>query len=125
MLFASMVTLMSNSCKTGFSKETYVAALERFVTSVEQDYQSFDETDWQYADERMIAFNEDYDKYADKFTSEERIKVSKLMSKYNTIRAKARVSGVFQDISDIIDIGIGTVEGVLEGITMPFSDEEK
>lgn len=69
----------------------------------------------------MTAFIEKYDKYADKFTSEERRKVSKLMTKYEVIRGKAKVSGFFKSIGDIIDEGLGTFEGVLEGI-MDSSD---
>lgn len=117
MMFAIVVIVSANSCKTGFSKGTYISALENFVTSVEQDYEKYDETDWQRADERMTAFNEKYDKYSDKFTAEERRKVSKLMTKYEVIRGKAKVSGFFKGIGDIIDEGLGTVEGVLEGIT--------
>lgn len=115
----------ANSCKTGFSKGTYISSLESFVTSVEQDYEDYDETDWQRTDERMKAFNEDYDKYADKFTTDERRKVSKLMTKYEVIRGKAKVSGLFQGIGDVIDQGMGVVEGVLEGFTGSSSEDEK
>lgn len=125
MMFAVVVTISANSCKTGFSKGTYISALEKFVNSVEQNYPDYDETDWQRADERMTAFNEDYDKYADSFTSEDKQKVAKLMSKYEVIRGKAKVSGFFQGIDDIIDQGIGTVEGVLEGITGTSEGEEQ
>ena len=123
MMFAIAVIVFASSCKTVVSKGTYISALERFVTSVEQDYQDYDEADWQRADERMTAFIEKYDKYADKFTSEERRKVSKLMAKYEVIRGKAKVSGFFKSIGDIIDEGLGTFEGVLEGI-MDSSDGE-
>ena len=121
MMFAIVMTIFANSCKTVVSKGTYISALERFVTSVEQDYKKYDQTDWQRADERMTAFIEKYDKYADKFTSEERRKVSKLMTKYEVIRGKAKVSVFFKCIEDIIDEGLGTFEGVLEGI-MDSSD---
>lgn len=124
LMLAMVVTISANSCKTGFSKGTYISALESFVTSVEQDYQDYDETDWQRADERMTAFNENYEKYADKFTSDERRKVSKLMTKYEVVRGKAKVSGFFNGINDIIDQGMGTVEGVLEGLTGSSSEEE-
>lgn len=125
LMLAIVVTISANSCKTGFSKGTYISTLESFVTSVEQDYQDYDETDWQRADERMTAFNENYEKYADKFTSDERRKVSKLMTKYEVVRGKAKVSGFFNGISDIIDQGMGTVEGVLEGLTGSSSEENK
>jgi len=124
-MFAIVVVVSANSCKTGFSKRTYVSALESFVTSVEQGYEKYDETDWQRADERMTAFNEKYDKYADKFTAEERRKVSKLMTKYEVIRGKAKVSGFFKGIGNIIDEGMGTIEGVLEGVTGSSSEDNE
>ena len=125
MMLAFVVTISANSCKTGFSKGTYISSLESFVDSVEQDYQHYDEADWQSADERMTAFKEDYEKYTNDFTSEERRNVSKLMSKYDTIQKKAGVTGFFKGIGDIIDQGIGTVEGVLEGLQGSSKDEEK
>lgn len=125
LMLAMVVTISANSCKIGFSKGTYISTLESFVTSVEQDYQDYDETDWQRADERMTAFNENYEKYADKFTSDERRKVSKLMTKYEVVRGKAKVSGFFNGINDIIDQGMGTVEGVLEGLTGSSSEEKE
>ena len=123
LMFAMAVTILTNSCKTGFSKGTYISSLERFVTSVEENYQGFNEADWQHAEERMVAFSDDYSKYADQFSSDERREVSKLMSKYKVIRGKAKVSGFFQGIEEIIDEGKGAVEGVLEGITGSSSEE--
>ena len=125
MMFAFVALLLANSCKTGFSKGTYISTLERFVTSVEKNYHDYDETDWQRADERMTAFSEDYGKYVDKFTPDERREVSKLMTKYEVVRGKAKVSGFFKGIGDVIDQGMGTVEGVLEGITGSSSEENK
>ena len=125
MMFAILVTISANSCKTGFSKGSYISSLEKFVNSVEQNYQDYDETDWQRADERMTAFNEKYDKYSDKFTADERRKVSKLMTKYEMIRGKAKVTGFFKGIGDIIDQGLGTVEGMLEGISGTSSEDEE
>ena len=124
LVFAIMVAITTNSCRTGFSKDTYISSLESFVNSVEQDYEQYDETDWQRADERIAEFKEDYDKYADKFTSEETRLVSKLMTKYEVIQGKAKVSGFFQGVGDIIDQGVGAVEGVLEGIKGNSEDEE-
>lgn len=122
LMLAMAVTISTNSCKTGFSKGTYISSLERFVTSVEENYQGFDETDWQHAEERMVAFSDDYSKYADQFSSDERREVSKLMSKYKVIRGKAKVSGFLKGIEDIIDDGMGAVEGVLEGVTGSSTD---
>ena len=124
-MLAMIATITLNSCKTGFSKGTYISSLERFVTSVEQDYQNYDEKDWESADERMAAFVEKYEKYEDKFTTEERRNVSKLMTKYDVIRSKAKVSGFFKGIGNIIDEGMGTLEGVLEGLGGSSSEDEK
>ena len=123
LLLTMLVVISANSCKTGFSKNTYISTLERFVNSVEQDYQGFSETDWQRADERMTAFAEDYEKYAEEFTSEDRRKVAKLMTKYEVVRSEAKVSGFFHGLGDIIDEGLGTLEGVLEEISNA-SDEK-
>lgn len=125
LMLAMAVTISTNSCKTGFSKGTYISSLERFVTSVEENYQGFDETDWQHAEERMVAFSDDYSKYADQFSSDERRKVSELMSKYEVIRGKAKVSGFIKGIGDIIDQGIGAFEGVLKGLQGSSEDEKK
>ena len=116
MMFAIAVTITANSCKTGFSKGTYISSLESFVNAVERDYQGFDETDWQRADQKMTAFSDKYGSYVDQFTTDEKRKVSKLMTKYQAIRVKAKVSGVVKGIGDIIDQGVGAFDGLLEGI---------
>ncbi len=125
MMLAIAVVISTNSCETGFSKGTYISALERFVNSVEQDYQGFDETDWQRADQRMTAFSDKYGSYADQFTTDDKRKVSKLMTKYQVIRGKAKVSGVVKDIGNIIDQGAGVLEGLMEGIDVNDDNSEE
>ena len=39
------------------------------------------------------------------------------MTKYEVVRGEAKVSGFFHGIGDIIDEGLGTLEGVLEEIS--------
>ncbi len=44
-VFVALV--LANSCGTGFSKSTYISALERFVNKVEQNCGEYSSEDWQ------------------------------------------------------------------------------
>lgn len=116
MLSAMVVTIVLSSCETGFSKKTYISSLEKFVTKVEENWKEYDEKEWEKADARMEAFEEKYDKYADDFTKDEAKKVLKLMTKYSTIRLKARVKSGWEELTGAYETGKGVVEGVMEGV---------
>lgn len=116
LLIACCVTVLlaMNSCQTGYSKSSCIASFEKFVEKVEANYSDYDEKDWERMDKRMAAFEEKFDKYADKFTSEEKRKVSKLTLKYKYVRGKAKVKNLFSDLSTMVEGGISAVGDIYE-----------
>lgn len=103
-----------NSCQTGYSKSSYINSLEKFVNKTEDNWRSYDDGDWNKADERMELFKEKYDKYIEKFSTEEKKKVSKLMIKYKFIRLKGGAKGLWEDLTGMYEEGKGMVEGVID-----------
>lgn len=113
--FAMVVAMVASSCQTGYSKSSYISALEKFVTGVEENWKSYTEEDWKKADERMQAFEEKYEKYKDDFTRDEERQVSKLMRKYEWVHLKGMGKGFLESLSDLYEEGKGVAEEAYEG----------
>lgn len=102
---ALMVTLATSSCQTGYSKSSYVSALEKFVNDVEKNGMSFSDKDWAKADERMEAFKEKQEKYLNDFSKDEKRKVSRMMRRYKFLKIKYTVKGYLEDGKSIMEEG--------------------
>lgn len=113
-VYCVAVLLTMNSCQTGYSKSSYITSFEKFVEKVEANYSDYDEKDWERVDKRMAAFEKKFDKYAEKFTTEEKKKVSKLILKYKYVRGKAKVKSLFSDLSTVVEGGISAVGDIYE-----------
>lgn len=110
LLCAIVISIAASSCTTGYSKKTYISSLEKFVARVEADGKKYDSEDWEKADERMVAFEEKYDKYADDFSDKEVKDIVILMAKYKVAHAKATgnrwlngIKGWFNDNQGVLD----------------------
>lgn len=102
---ALMVAFAASSCQTGYSKSSYVSALEKFVNNVEKKGKSFSDNDWAKADERIEAFKEKREKYVNDFSKDEKRKVSRMMRRYKFLKIKYTVKGFLEDGESIMEEG--------------------
>jgi Tfp pilus assembly protein PilP len=113
---ALVVAVLASSCQTGYSKSSYIAALEKFVSKVEGGWKSFTEDNWKKADEKMEAFEKKYEKYKKDFTKDEERKVSKLMRKYDWAHLKGVGKSFLENFSDVYEEGKNVFEEAYEGV---------
>ena len=116
--FAAILLLTLNSCTTGYSKDSYIRSLERFVTSVENHCDNFDEQDWDRADRRMAAFREQYSRYEKKFSRNDVKRVAKLMTRYAFLRGKSAVTDFWDELKTSIEWGMGAAQELFQDVSL-------
>ena len=116
-----VICLFSSSCTTGYSKKTYISSLDKYITKIEENWKTYDAKDWVKVDERMEAFEQKFDKYAEDFTKEESKEVTRYMRRYYLVRVKAKGNEWAQDFNDWYDRNKEKIDDALELLNL-FSD---
>lgn len=99
-IFISFLLVLS-SCSAPGDKQDYLNQFEHFVSRVEQNYENYKKSDWEWANERYYKFsNEWYDRYKKDLTSLEHIKVAELKLRFRQLKTESSLQKLKQALKE-------------------------
>ena len=110
-----VIILFLTVCYSCNPKQNYINNFEKFVIEVENQYEEYTEQDWADADQKFELYAVDeYKKFKEEMTREERKKVNKLKGKYIGVRAKAVANGLIDELEDKMEEILDGLDGLLD-----------
>lgn len=92
-----------SSCQSE-SKENFIQNFETFITEVDTGAKNYSNIDWQTADEKFTEYKDnEFPKWEDLMTSEEKDKVNKMIGIYQALQVKRAIKDVKNQIENVID----------------------
>jgi len=111
------ILIFFSSCSAFYSKEDYIKDFTAFVETVEKDYSTFKEEDWKNSDLDYQKYtNEDFLKFRDKLSEDDKYIIGKLKGRYETLKLKVELKKVYDNAKDAVDQASGVIDGVIESI---------
>lgn len=104
-LTAATICISVSSCTS-----TLPGRFERFVNSVERNYENFSEDDWNEANAKFEKLFDEYKENRSSFNSEEKSKINSALARYAKVVAK---SGI-QSIGETFDEIASQIPGIIE-----------
>lgn len=104
-LIILMIAFLVSSCTISSTKERYLANFERFIKNIEKDHSIYNQRDWRWAKRRYRLYSEEwYEKYEDKLTVQDKLKVEELKARYRVVLKSSRLfKNLENQIKDSID----------------------
>jgi hypothetical protein len=105
------------SCSYFYTKDKYIEEFSTFVGDVKANCASYSEDDWINADAQFDIYAvQDYEKFQQKLTSEEKFTIGKLKGSYALLKLKKGASDIMDEAKDILDQSKGFIEGITDTI---------
>jgi hypothetical protein len=88
--------------------------MENFVNDVEKNKADFTEKDWEYTDQQMLQFLEQYKELRPNLTDDQRTRINQLIGKYAGFRVKNAVNDFTNALKDFGDQFKGFLNEVID-----------
>lgn len=109
---------ISSSCHNE-SKERFMKEFETFISDVDTGAKNYSNADWQTADEQFAEYKDNqFPKWEDLMTPDEKDKVNKIIVKYQAIQVKREIKDVKNQIENAIDQTKQIYKEVIEDTTI-------
>ena len=105
LLTAATICVSVSSCTSALP-----GRFERFVNSVERNYENFSEDDWNEANAKFEKLFDEYKENRSSFNSEEKSRINSALARYAKVVAK---SGI-QSIGETFDEIASQIPGIIE-----------
>ncbi len=122
LLAAVTICIAASSCTS-----TLPGRFDRFVNSVERNYEKFSEDDWNEANAKFEKLFDEYKENRSSFNSEEKNRINSALARYAKIVAKSgfdSVVNVFDEISSQIPSLIEGAKSFLKDLGITNSTDE-
>ena len=92
-----LIVLFGFSCLAPANKEAYLKKFENFVNRIEKNSGDYNDQDWKWADNQFEKYRSTwYDEFRDDLTAEEKLNVAGLVLKYQSLKGKGKLKGVYK-----------------------------
>ena len=102
-----------------------VEKFDKFVSEVEANYETYDEADWEKANEKHAEFKAEFNKKYDSMNDEEREAMNKCFGRYDVVVAKVKVKEAATTAKRFLKDAGDYVGGVVQGLKKDTTSEEK
>lgn len=107
----SLFALTFVSCKS-----TLPERFDSFVASVEQGAENYSKEEWARADTTFAHLRKEYDKKKESLDTEQKHQIEAAIGKYNGLRAKGGLKGIFDGLMDGVNTLIDGVKGAAKNV---------
>lgn len=104
--------------------QNLVDKFEKFVSEVEANYETYDEADWEKANEKHAKFKAVFKEKYDSLSEEEREAMNKGFGRYDVVVTKVKVKEATNTAKRFLKDAGGYVEGLVEGLKKETTSEE-
>ncbi|MCB0538374.1 MAG: hypothetical protein KDE33_12705 [Bacteroidetes bacterium] len=112
---ATMVLLLTVSCNSrhAFTKEQYINKFEAFISTTESYYMTYDNNGWKKANAQFKDLSEtDYNRFEKEMSTEERLKIDRLIGRYYSFVAKYQATQVQEKLKRIYNQAEGFIDNL-------------
>lgn len=100
----------------GQNKKVYLTDFDKFIEGVKRSAEQYKEADWKKADQQFAHFKEDYKKYSNELTTDEKAEITKLESTYAALKVKKVGSEIKEGAVDAFDKVKDTTKEVVKDV---------
>lgn len=108
LLFFFVLELVIASCAT--KQEKYIDHFADFVSDLEVSVNDLTQEDWEFLDDEVEGFFEEYNKMSNSFTKEQQKEIGRLFAKYTRLRILA-IGEALDNYSGLVDGYFGELFG--------------
>jgi hypothetical protein len=102
-------------CNAFYSKSNYIEDFTAFVQETKSNCSNYTEEDWITADAQFDIYAvQDYEKFKQDLTSEEKFIIGKLKGSYTLLKLKKGASDFLEETKDVLDQAGGFIEGITD-----------
>lgn len=106
-----MMMLLVTACNKSFTKKGYLNNYDRWINTLKNDYENFNEADWDHATKEFLNYSEtEYDRFKEDLTPEEHRKIDQIAGQFFALVAKSKVKQVKSKLNSIFNKAKGMFE---------------
>jgi len=112
---AALISLLFATCNYGpaFTKEQYINKFEAFISTTESYYMTYDNNGWKKANAQFKDLSEtDYNRFEKEMSTEERLKIDRLIGRYYSFVAKYQAAQVQEKLKRIYNQAEGFIDNL-------------
>ena len=104
LIMVAGLLLFVTACTQSLTKEGYMQKYQSWISSLEQEYSSYKNSDWIQAEADFKMYSEtEYNRFKDDFSPEERKQVDQLTGQYYAILAKDKVNHAPEELKSLVN----------------------
>ena len=116
LVFSIFLLLFSCTVEKG---EAYISDFNKFITSVEENYLTYSQEDWDKADKKFNTLSTiQYQKCKEQLSSEQNTEINKLIGKYQALRLQSMINSTGSQINNMLEQAAGFAEEFLNDLNI-------
>lgn len=113
-LFFALLWTITTAC--GQTKESYLDEFKIFVENVQKNAKDYTKTEWKETDKQFAKLKNNYDKFSEQMTSDEKNEIVKLESTYAALKLKKFGANLKESAKDVFQKTKDTVKDVAKNV---------